>query len=66
MASFLEKIETNPPANFDDMIPYEELEELEFEKCSYKEFPIPQMSCYDPAFRLQAKKPGCEYESVRR
>jgi hypothetical protein len=41
MASFLEKIETNPPANFDDMVPYDELEELEFEKSAYKEFPIP-------------------------
>lgn len=66
MASFLEKIETNPPANFDDMVPYDELEELEFEKCAYKELPVPQMSCYDPAFRSHAKKPGCEYESVRR
>lgn len=66
MASFLEKIETNPPANFDDMIPYDELEELEFEKCAYKELPVAQMSCYDPAFRSHAYKPGCEYESVRR
>lgn len=24
------------------------------------------MSNYDPAFRFHAKKPGCEYESVKR
>ena len=32
MASFLEKIDTNPPSNFDDMVPFDELEELDFEK----------------------------------
>lgn len=66
MSSFLEKIEANPPTNFDDMVPFEALEQLEFESEFYKECAIPQMSLYDPPFRDQRKKPGCDYESVIR
>ena len=66
MASFLEVVEANPPTNFDDMVPFENLERLEFETEGYKEFPVPAMSQYDPPFRAQSKKPGCEYESILR
>jgi hypothetical protein len=31
MSSFLEKIEANPPTNFDDLVPFDPLEVLEFE-----------------------------------
>jgi len=48
------------------MIPFDELEELEFEKCAYREFAVAPMSLYDPADRKHVKKPGCEYESVKR
>ena len=51
MASFLEKVEANPPTNFDDMIPFEPLEVLEFETEAYKDFTIAPMSLFDPAFR---------------
>lgn len=31
ISSFLEKVEANPPTNFDDLEPYESLEQLDFE-----------------------------------
>ena len=40
MSSFLEKIEASPPTNFDDLIPFYSLEQLEFETEAYKEFPL--------------------------
>ena len=66
MSSFCEKIETNPPISFDDLVPYENIEQLEFESEFYKECQIPNMSYFDPAFRAQINKPGCDYESVLR
>jgi len=51
MSSFLEKIEANPPANFDDLVPFDPLEVLEFETEAYKEFVITAVSQYDPPFR---------------
>ncbi len=41
MSSFIEKVEANPPTNFDDMVPFESLEQLEFESEFYKECVIP-------------------------
>ena len=66
MSSFLEKIEATPPANFDDLIPFETIEELEFETEGYKEFTITPISLYDPPFKEQKVRPGCEYESIIR
>ena len=66
MSSFLEKIETNPPTNFDDLVPFDPLEVLEFETEAYKEFAITPISLYDPPFREQRVRPGCEYESIIR
>ena len=51
MSSFLEKVESNPPISFDDLAPFEAIEQLEFESEFYKECLIPAMSFYDPAFR---------------
>jgi len=51
MSSFLEKIEATPPANFDDLIPFEPIEELEFETEGYKEFQITPISFYDPPLK---------------
>lgn len=31
ISSFLEKVEANPPTNFDDLEPYDPLEQLDFE-----------------------------------
>jgi len=66
MSSFLEKIEACPPSNFDDLVPFDPLEVLEFETEAYKEFLITPISFYDPAFREQKVRPGCEYESIIR
>jgi len=41
MSSFLEKVEATPPANFDDLVPFDALEVLEFETEAYREFPLP-------------------------
>lgn len=35
ISSFLEKVEANPPTNFDDLEPYESLEQLDFEVQNY-------------------------------
>jgi len=60
----LEKVEANPPGNFDDLDAYIEMEEFDFEIQAYKPEPMPQMSQYDPAERRKPARPGCEYESV--
>jgi hypothetical protein len=31
IASFMEKVEANPPITFDDMVPFEHVEQLDFE-----------------------------------
>jgi len=64
ISSMLEKIEANPPTNFDDLEAYEPLEELDFEIQAYLKEPQPQMSQFDPAERTKPARPGCEYEST--
>lgn len=66
MSSFLEKVEATPPTNFDDLVPFDSLEVLEFETEAYKEFPLSAVSMFDPALRQQKVRPGCEYESILR
>ena len=44
MSSFLEKVEASPPTNFDDLVPFDSLEVLDFETEAYKEFQIPAIS----------------------
>lgn len=51
MSSFLEKVEATPPTNFDDLVPFDSLEVLEFETEAYKEFPLSAVSLFDPAQR---------------
>tara|TARA_B110000285_G_scaffold222833_1_gene277499 strand:+ start:1537 stop:1686 length:150 start_codon:yes stop_codon:yes gene_type:complete len=38
MASFMEKVEANPPTSFDDLEPFERLEQLDFEIENYQPF----------------------------
>lgn len=45
---------------------FDPLEVLEFESENYSSFEVPPMSMYDPAFREQPHRPGCEYESIIR
>jgi hypothetical protein len=59
ISSFLEKVESNPPTNFDDLEPFESLEMLDFEIQNYKPFPVPTSSNYDPPLRSQTIRPGC-------
>ena len=66
IASFLEKVEANPPNSFDDLDEFDPLEVLDFEILNYKPTEIPPMSLYDPAQRDLQQRPGCEYESVLR
>lgn len=35
IASFMEKVEANPPISFDDLVPYDQIEQLEFEVMKY-------------------------------
>lgn len=66
IASFKETVDAVPPINFDDMAPFEPLEQLDFEILKYTRFPIPQMSNYDPEEAQKQNRPGCEFESVLR
>lgn len=66
ISSFLEKVEPNPPTNFDDLETFETLEMLDFEVQKYNELSIPAITFYDPPMRELPKRPGCEYESVFR
>ncbi len=66
IASFLEKVEVNPPTNFDDLEVFDALEMLDFEVLHYEPFNVPAISNYDPPMRELQKRPGCEYESILR
>ena len=46
IASFKESVEAQPPTSFDDLMPFREIECLEFETMPYSKFEIPQMSNY--------------------
>ena len=41
IASFMEKVEANPPISFDDMVPFDKMEKLDFEVQKYLKFPLP-------------------------
>jgi hypothetical protein len=64
IASFMEKVEANPPITFDDLVPFDRVEQLDFEVQKYQKFPIPQMSNFDPLDAEKMFRPGCEYESI--
>jgi hypothetical protein len=66
IASFKETVEAVPPINFDDMAPFDSIEQLDFETMKYIRFPIPQMSNYDPVEANKMHRPGCEFESTLR
>ena len=66
ISSFLEKVESNPPTNFDDLAPFKSIERLDFEQNNYQAISIPAMSQYDPPMRELPNRPGCEYESILR
>lgn len=64
IASFMEKVEANPPISFDDLVPFDHVEMLEFEVEKYQPFPVPPMSQFDPAELDKDMRLGCEYESI--
>lgn len=66
ISSFMEKVDAQPPINFDDLVPFEEVETLDFEVQKYQKFPIPMMSNFDPMEADKLFRPGCEYESTLR
>jgi hypothetical protein len=41
IASFMEKIEASPVINFDDLLPFDYVEQLEFEIGRYKPMKLP-------------------------
>lgn len=64
IASFMEKVEANPPITFDDLQAYQHVESLDFEQQKYVKFPIQPMSNFDPIDADKIFRPGCEYESI--
>lgn len=36
----MEKVEANPPITFDDLVPFEHVEQLDFEIMKYQKFPL--------------------------
>jgi len=66
IATFMEKIDAQPVSSFDDLEPFDPIEQLEFEIEKYKALPAPTISNYDPLFKDKLFRPGCEYESALR
>ena len=66
IASFMEKIDAQPVVNFDDLEPFDSLEQLDFEVMKYLPMVAPQVSSYDPIFNDKVYRPGCNYESTLR
>lgn len=62
LTSIKEKVEAEMPTNFDDMVPFKPIEDLDFEIYKYKPFQIPQMSHYVPVLDDKPKRQGCEHE----
>ena len=48
LTSIKEKVEAEMPTNFDDMVPFKPIEDLDFEIYNYKPFEVPQMSHHIP------------------
>ena len=66
IASFMEKIDAQPVINFDDLVSYDPIQQLDFEVERYKPLAIPAVSSYDPVFNNKNYRPGCQYESTLR
>jgi len=66
IASFMEKIDAQPVINFDDLVNFDAIEQLDFEVEKYAPFQLPPASTYDPVFNDKQYRPGCEYESTIR
>jgi hypothetical protein len=50
IASFLEKVDAEPIISFDDLQPFEPLEQLDFEVMKYLQLPLPPVSSFEPGF----------------
>ena len=48
ISSFKEKVEADPPTAFDDMVPFWDIEQLDFEINRYEKIPLPGGSNYIP------------------
>lgn len=66
IASFMEKVDAVPPINFDDLVPFDPVEPLDFEVMKYQKWAVPQMSWHDPVEAEKGMRPGCEFESIMR
>ena len=48
ISSFKEKVDAYPPTAFDDMVPFRDIEQLDFEINRYEKLPLPGGSNYIP------------------
>ena len=62
ISSFKEKVQADPPRSFDDMVPYELIEPLDYEMSKYEKLPMPAGSNYIPIEDEKPTRPGCEHE----
>lgn len=64
----LEKVEPSLPQSFekDDLVPYEEIEPLEFEIEGFTFLQQLPITAFEPKFDISNMKKGCRYESVLR
>jgi len=58
LTSIKEKVEAELPTNFDDMIPFKPIEDLDFEIYNYQPFEIPQMSHHIPVLDEKPLRQG--------
>jgi hypothetical protein len=62
ISSFKEKVEADPPTAFDDMVPFRDIEPLDFEISRYEKIPLPAGSNYLPIEEEKPTRSGCEHE----
>lgn len=66
IASFIEKVEVEPVVSFDDLEPFDPIEQLDFEVMGYKKMVMPATSTYEDPNVEKPYRPGCMYESALR
>lgn len=62
ISNFKEKVEAEPPTQFDDMVPYKMIEPLDYEQSKYEKLPLPSSSNYIPIEDEKPVRGGCEHE----
>ena len=61
----LTTVDAEPPINFDDLVPYDPVDILDYEVEKYQKIALPSISYFED-HEEKIYRPGCEYESILR